>query len=250
MYRREILTIPGVDIIVQLIVFWSKALLRHPHARSSLEDMTTDTAFQRYIPDSHPDNLASPNEIRRHILCTGLYSYPGGIASDNLLTVLLRSSLSHPHSGASRQGHQRRGDQPGRTTLPFPLRFGPSSNSSSQFTLLTIPMKVTSHLDKYPNADVLWCQVRPSQRNHPGFLFTLLQEEPLNNGAWTYVAPRILTAANETQHHKGKYPLYAGREPTSSVATGSKVCNSPSTPVESQIILSRRLYIRNRLRTF
>lgn len=51
----------------------------------------------------------------------------------------------------------------------------------------------------------------------------LLQEEPLNNGAWTYVAPRILTAANETQHHKGKYPLYAGREPTSSVATGYKV---------------------------
>ncbi|KAI6100023.1 hypothetical protein EDD16DRAFT_1497216, partial [Pisolithus croceorrhizus] len=48
-------------------------------------------------------------------------------------------------------------------------------------------------------------------------------EEPLNNGAWTYVGPRILTAANETQYHRGKYPLYAGREPTSSVATGSKV---------------------------
>lgn len=49
------------------------------------------------------------------------------------------------------------------------------------------------------------------------------QEEPLNNGAWTYVGPRIRTAANETQHHKDKYPLYAGRNPTSSVATGSKV---------------------------
>ena len=65
---------------------------------------------------------------------------------------------------------------------------------------------VAPHLDTYPNADLLWCQ-----------------EEPLNNGAWTYIAPRILTAANETQYHKGKYPLYAGREPTSSVATGSKV---------------------------
>lgn len=50
-----------------------------------------------------------------------------------------------------------------------------------------------------------------------------MQEEPLNNGAWSYVGPRIHTAAKETAHHKGKYPLYAGREPTSSVATGSKV---------------------------
>lgn len=70
---------------------------------------------------------------------------------------------------------------------------------------LTFDPQLTPHLDKYPNADLLWCQ-----------------EEPLNNGAWTYVGPRIMTAANETQHHKGKYPLYAGREPTSSVATGSK----------------------------
>ncbi|CDO77547.1 hypothetical protein BN946_scf184912.g46 [Trametes cinnabarina] len=65
---------------------------------------------------------------------------------------------------------------------------------------------LTPHLDTYPNADLLWCQ-----------------EEPLNNGAWTYVGPRVMTAANETKHHKGKYPTYAGREPTSSVATGSKV---------------------------
>jgi len=64
----------------QLIVFWSKALLRHPHARSSLEEMTAGTAFQRYIPDPHPDNLVPPNEIRRHILCTGLYSQLGGTA--------------------------------------------------------------------------------------------------------------------------------------------------------------------------
>lgn len=66
--------------------------------------------------------------------------------------------------------------------------------------------QMTPHLDRYPNADLLWCQ-----------------EEPLNNGAWTYVGPRILTAANETAHHKGKYPYYAGRPPYSSVATGSKV---------------------------
>ena len=60
-------------------------------------------------------------------------------------------------------------------------------------------------MDKYPNAQLYWCQ-----------------EEPLNNGAWNYVGPRIYTAAQQTENHKGKYPRYAGREPTSSVATGSK----------------------------
>ena len=88
---------------------------------------------------------------------------------------------------------------------PFPYDLVSDPINNQQFTATDFAMQLTAHLDKYPNADLLWCQ-----------------EEPLNNGAWTYVGPRILTAANETQHHKGKYPLYAGREPTSSVATGSK----------------------------
>ncbi|KAH8825079.1 2-oxoglutarate dehydrogenase E1 component [Flagelloscypha sp. PMI_526] len=65
---------------------------------------------------------------------------------------------------------------------------------------------VAPHLDQYPNADLLWCQ-----------------EEPMNNGAWSYIGPRIATAAENTEHHKDKYPYYAGRGPTSSVATGSKI---------------------------
>ena len=32
-------------------------------------------------------------------------------------------------------------------------------------------IKVTSHLDKYPNADILWCQVRPLERILAGPLF-------------------------------------------------------------------------------
>lgn len=89
MYHQEILIIPGVDMTAQLIVFWSKALLRHPQARSSLEEMTTGTAFQRYIPDSHPDNLVPANEIRRHILCSGLYSQLGGTAVNMIFDCIL-----------------------------------------------------------------------------------------------------------------------------------------------------------------
>lgn len=44
----------------------------------------------------------------------------------------------------------------------------------------------------------------------------------MNNGAWTYVQPRLITALKETQHHKTRVPIYAGRKPSSSVATGSK----------------------------
>jgi 2-oxoglutarate dehydrogenase E1 component len=64
---------------------------------------------------------------------------------------------------------------------------------------------LTPHLDQYPNSEVIWAQ-----------------EEPLNNGAWSYVQPRLITAMKQTEHHKGQVPIYAGRKPSSSVATGNK----------------------------
>jgi len=156
------------DFRKPLIVFFSKSLLRHPGARSTLEEMEPGTSFQRYIPEAHTDELIEPSSIRRHILCTGqVYQTLLQERKDKGITDVAISRVEQ--------------------ISPFPYDL------------------ITPHLDKYPNADILWCQ-----------------EEPLNNGAWTYVGPRILTAANETEHHKGKYPLYAGRDPTSSVATGSK----------------------------
>lgn len=55
----------------QLILFFSKSLLRHPLARSNLEEMVGETQFERYIPEPHPATLAAPEDIKRHILCTG-----------------------------------------------------------------------------------------------------------------------------------------------------------------------------------
>jgi len=60
-------------------------------------------------------------------------------------------------------------------------------------------------LDQYPNAETYW-----------------VQEEPLNGGPWGYLQPRLETAMNNTEHHKGERLHFAGRAPTSSVATGSK----------------------------
>lgn len=57
----------------QLILFFSKSLLRHPRARSELSEMVGDTHFQRYLPEPHPESLVPAEQIRRHILCTGKF---------------------------------------------------------------------------------------------------------------------------------------------------------------------------------
>ncbi|CAG8631249.1 7178_t:CDS:2, partial [Acaulospora morrowiae] len=63
---------------------------------------------------------------------------------------------------------------------------------------------LSKHVVKYPNAELVWAQ-----------------EEPLNSGAWTYVAPRIRTLMNNTKH-EGKAAKPATRLPTASPATGNK----------------------------
>ncbi|MBP2232685.1 2-oxoglutarate dehydrogenase E1 component [Azospirillum agricola] len=55
---------------------------------------------------------------------------------------------------------------------------------------------------KYPNAEVVWCQ-----------------EEPENQGGWTFVDRRIEGCLKATDHKAGR-PVYAGRPATASPATG------------------------------
>ncbi|ORX63001.1 oxoglutarate dehydrogenase, E1 component [Hesseltinella vesiculosa] len=151
-----------------LILPFSKAMLRHPMARSSLEEMTGDTHFQLYLPDEHPDTLAAPENITKHILCTGQVYYALLKARDqNKINDVAISRVEQLN--------------------PFPYE---------QFR---------EHADKYPNAEIVWCQ-----------------EEPLNMGAWSHVQPRITTTMAETENHAGKTLRYAGRPPSASVATGMK----------------------------
>lgn len=61
-------------------------------------------------------------------------------------------------------------------------------------------------LNSYPNLeDIVWCQ-----------------EEPLNMGAWSFVAPRLKTTLKETEQYKGHEIRYCGRNPSGAVAAGSK----------------------------
>ncbi|CAG8583475.1 6676_t:CDS:2 [Acaulospora morrowiae] len=155
------------DFRKPLILFTSKNLLRHPMARSTLEEMTGDKYFARYIPDPHPETLAAPEKITRHILCSGQVYY-------SLLKARDQNKMDHVAISRLEQ------------LCPFP------------YDLLS------KHVDKYPNAELVWAQ-----------------EEPLNAGAWTYVAPRIRTLMNNTKH-EGKAAKPATRLPTASPETGNK----------------------------
>lgn len=62
------------------------------------------------------------------------------------------------------------------------------------------------NLDSYKNAKtIVWAQ-----------------EEPLNAGAWSFAQPRLETLLNHTEHHDRRHVMYAGRNPSASVATGMK----------------------------
>ena len=66
--------------------------------------------------------------------------------------------------------------------------------------------QLQENLDMYPNAQtIVWCQ-----------------EEPLNAGPWSFTQPRLETLLNHTKHHYRRHVMYAGRNPSASVATGLK----------------------------
>jgi len=61
-------------------------------------------------------------------------------------------------------------------------------------------------LDSYPNLkEIVWCQ-----------------EEPLNMGSWAHVSPRLETVLKETNLYKDFAVRFCGRDPSASVAAGSK----------------------------
>ena len=157
-----------------LCIFFSKSLLRHPLARSNLEDFTGQSHFQWIIPDQeHGQSIAPHDEIERVILCSG-----------QVYTAL--------HKHRATEGIKTAAITRIEQLHPFPWA------------------QVQENLDSYPNAkNIVWCQ-----------------EEPLNAGSWTFTQPRIETLLNHTKHHDRKHVMYAGRNPSASVATGLKAVHT------------------------
>lgn len=153
-----------------LIVFFSKSLLRHPLARSNIEDFTEGNQFKWIIPETgHGTAVNEPDKIERVIMCTG-----------QVYVALVKHREAHKIKDVAITRIEQ--------LNPFPWA------------------DLKANLDSYPNAkDIVWCQ-----------------EEPLNAGAWSFVQPRIETLLNATEHHNRRHVMYAGRNPSASVATGLK----------------------------
>ncbi|KAJ5899030.1 2-oxoglutarate dehydrogenase [Penicillium taxi] len=110
-----------------LIIFFSKALLRHPIARSDIEAFTGDSHFQWIISDpAHKTGaIDAPEQIERVIVCSGQvyaalskYQETNGIRN----TAITRVEQLHPFPWAQLQ----------------------------------------ENLDSYPNAkNIVWCQEEP-----------------------------------------------------------------------------------------
>ena len=157
-----------------LISFFSKSLLRHPLARSPLEDFTGESHFQWIIPDpAHAENaefkIDAHDKIERVILCSG-----------QVFTALFKHRQQNNLTNTAITRLEQ--------LNPFPWA------------------QLKENLDSYPNAKtIVWCQ-----------------EEPLNAGPWSFTQPRLETLLNNTEHHDRKHVMYAGRNPSASVATGLK----------------------------
>ncbi|GKZ23214.1 2-oxoglutarate dehydrogenase E1 component [Aspergillus brasiliensis] len=111
------------DFRKPLIILFSKSLLRHPLARSDIEEFTETPYFQPLLPENqHGLTINHPQDIKRVIFCSGqvyaaLYKYRETHGLKD--TAITRVEELHP----------------------FPWE------------------QVRQNLDKYPNAtDVVWCQ--------------------------------------------------------------------------------------------
>ena len=148
-----------------LVVMSPKSLLRHKECVSNLDMFTGSSTFHRVLYEDR--ELVDDKKIKRVVLCTGKIYYDLAAERDargiDDIAILRLEQL-----------------------YPFPHH-----------------VLGQELCERYPNADVVWCQ-----------------EEPQNMGAWTFVDRRIEAVLTEFKH-KHKRPVYAGRCEAASPATGS-----------------------------
>ncbi len=153
-----------------LILMTPKSLLRHKKAVSNKAEFTTGSSFHRVLWDdaqkgSSDTKLATDAKIKRVVMCSGKVYY-------DLLEERDERGLTDVYLMRVEQFY------------PFPA------------------MSMVKELERFKNADVVWCQ-----------------EEPKNQGGWTFMEPNIEWVLGRIKT-KSKRPDYAGRAASASPATG------------------------------
>jgi len=150
------------DFRKPLIIMTPKSLLRHKRCISELDEMGQETTFHRVLWDS--GNVFPDNKIKRVVICSGKVYY---------------DIIEEREKRGQKDVYVLRMEQ----FYPFP------------------DAALTEELDRFPQADIVWCQ-----------------EEPHNMGGWSFVRDRIETVMEGLG--RSERIKYAGRVDAASPATG------------------------------
>jgi len=153
-----------------LVLMTPKSMLRNKKAVSRLEEMATGSSFHRVLWDDaqlglSETKLKADDKIKRVVLCSGKVYF-------NLLEERDKRGITDVYLMRLEQFY------------PFPA------------------LSLTKELQRFSNADVVWCQ-----------------EEPKNQGAWSFVEPNIEWVLQRIDS-KFQRASYAGRSASASPATG------------------------------
>jgi 2-oxoglutarate dehydrogenase E1 component len=228
-----------------LVVFTSKALLRHPLAKSSLHEMTDDTRFQRLIPEVlHPNSLEA---LTHNDPATGLelQSYAGNNKEPRLPYSLVKDS-QYPLQ-ISGEVKQPEGD--GFTLLPpdeiktlifctgqvyYQLYKTRALNNLRHVAIVRLEQlnpfpfwECKTVVDFYGNSleEIVWCQ-----------------EEAFNSGAWSFVEPRLHTAIQNTDWFKTEKVSSSSDEGPSTKSRASLLSRLFSSETRSRLISKGRVW--------
>lgn len=190
-----------------LIVFASKALLRHPLAKSSLAEMTGSTRFQRLIPEVlHPNALEG---LSSHDPATGLAleSYAGNNVEPRLPFALIKDPSYPPKLIGDSQIQAPVADE--FTLLPpdeittlifctgqvyYLLNKARALNNLRHIAIVRI-----EQINPFP----FWeCKTVVDYYGKSLEEIVFCQEEAFNSGAWSFVEPRLHTAIHHSDWFK------------------------------------------------
>jgi 2-oxoglutarate dehydrogenase complex dehydrogenase (E1) component-like enzyme len=203
-----------------MVVFTSKALLRHPMAKSSIHEFTENTRFQRLIPEVlHPDPL-------KELQILGTKSQDKDLVwSGNSRDARLPYSMV---SDPQLEPQQSRVSKSAEFSLLPPNKIKTLIFCSGQVYYLLAKARAANQLTHIAIARIeqinpfpFWeCKaVIDNYKNLEEVVYC--QEESFNSGAWTFVEPRLETCVRHSDWFKnGKGKQWADKFDASRVAGG------------------------------